>query len=281
MKEKGDGSFYEGGIHKYVAKYIRGLPSMSGKVAVDIPCGAGRGSLELLRKGAEVIPMDLFPEFLELEGHVAQFADLSAPLPLPDNSADFLLCEEGIEHIPNQLSVLMEFGRVLRKGGVLLLTTPNYSHLRGRLSRYLFDTDYWRRVPPTEIDCVWFAKDGSSDLYFGHLFLLDVQTLQTLTALAGFRVKKRVRTAVSPTSVCLGVFSYPLLCVASLLTWAMYRKSNQHIDQALRDKILWDRVKLNLSGKTLFCKQTCWVMEREKDKDEVAEYLRQVQRYKP
>jgi SAM-dependent methyltransferase len=273
--------FYQGGIHKYLARYIRNLPSLSGKVAIDVPCGAGRGSYEFLRKGAEVKALDLFPEFMELDGLVAQFADLSAPLPLKDNSGDFLLCEEGIEHLPNQLDVLREFGRVLRKGGVLLLTTPNYSHLRSRFSRYLFDSDYWKRIPPTEIDSVWFAKRESDDLYFGHLFLLDVQTLQSLISLAGFRVTKRVRTSLSVTSIVLGVLSFPFLCIGSFLSWALYRRKNKHIEQALRDKILWERVKLNLSPKTLFCKQIFWVMELEKDQGEVIEYLRKLQRYKP
>ena len=49
-------------------------------------------------------------------------------------------------------------------------------------------------MPPTEIDGIWFAENNSNKLYFGHLFLLDVQRFQTLLTVAGFKTKKRIRT---------------------------------------------------------------------------------------
>ena len=62
-------------------------------------------------------------------------------LTVASESIDYIICQEGIEHIPNQLKVLEEFNRVLKKDGVLLITTPNNSHFRARLSHFLFETD--------------------------------------------------------------------------------------------------------------------------------------------
>lgn len=45
---------------------------------------------------------------------------------LRSNSIDFILCSEMIEHVPRPQSVFAECLRVLRTGGKLLVTTPNY-----------------------------------------------------------------------------------------------------------------------------------------------------------
>ncbi|MFK5955491.1 MAG: class I SAM-dependent methyltransferase [Planctomycetota bacterium] len=281
MTTKSDYDFYQGGIHRYLRAYIQKLGDLKGKRVLDIPCGTGRASYDFLQQGADVLPLDLFPKFMRVEGLQAQYADLSETLPVADQTMDYIICEEGIEHAPNQIQVMQEFNRVLKPGGTLLLTTPNYSHIRCRISRFLFDFDYWKRVPPTEIDSIWFADEGSSKMYYGHLFLLDVQSLQSFSTLSGFTVEQRVRTKISATSLLLGVLLYPLIAFMSLLSWSIYRRRNQHIEQATKDRILFDRVKLNLSVETLFCKQIFWVLKRDRDLEGVAEHLRQLQRWTP
>ncbi|PCJ52780.1 MAG: hypothetical protein COA70_11385 [Planctomycetota bacterium] len=276
-----DYGFYQGGIHRYVREYIQKLGNIKGKQVLDIPCGTGRASYDFLQQGAEITALDLFPKFMRVEEVEAQYADLAEALPVEDQTMDYIICEEGIEHVPNQIQVMQEFNRVLKDGGTLLLTTPNYSHIRCRISRFLFDFDYWKRVPPTEIDSIWFADEGSSKMYYGHLFLLDVQSLQSISMLSGFSVERRVRTKISTTSLLLGILAYPLLGFMSLLSFAIYRRRNKHIDQATKDRILMERVKLNLSIETLFCKQIFWVLKRERDLEGVAEHLRQIQRYTP
>lgn len=185
------------GINRYVSEYIRNLPDLTGKVVLDIPCGDGRATHEFTRKGATVKAFDLFPNFMKLNGVSADYADLSDTLPLEDNSIDYIICQEGIEHMSNQHGVFEEFNRVLKKDGILLLTTPNYSHVRARLSHLFLETDYWKRMPPTEIDSIWFTENDSNKLYFGHLFLLGAQKLQTLLSISGFQTNKRLKTVLS------------------------------------------------------------------------------------
>ncbi len=59
-------------------------------------------------------------------------------LPLADRSADTVLCNQVLEHVPEPLQVLRETHRVLRPGGYLLLTTPQTWGL------HLVPHDYFR-----------------------------------------------------------------------------------------------------------------------------------------
>ncbi len=271
-------SFPTSGIHKYVTEYIRSLPDLTGKKVLDIPCGDGRASYEFKKKGATIIALDLFPNKIKLVDISARYADLTEFLPVESESVDYIICQEGIEHIPNQLNVLEEFNRVLKKGGKLLITTPNYSHIRARLSHFLFESDLWKRMPPTEIDGVWFADENAEKLYFGHLFLLGVQHLQSLITFTGFRVNRRIKTDMGSTSLIIGVTVYPVLVLFTMISYLVYKEKNTHVEREQRKEILWNRVKLNLSPTTLFCKNIFWEIEKVESLSEARLKLRNMQR---
>jgi SAM-dependent methyltransferase len=100
----------------------------------DLPCGTGYLSVEAAKRGWKVSPFDRFPNGwqggdLAAPGRV----DLNQPLPLPEDAFDAIACCEGIEHIENPWLVLREFARVLRPGGVLVVTLPNTIDLRQRM----------------------------------------------------------------------------------------------------------------------------------------------------
>src|SRR5947209_4444898 len=50
-------------------------------------------------------------------------SDITA-IPLPDHSVDAIMCTEVLEHVPDPVAVIKEFGRLIRPGGYLLLTAP-------------------------------------------------------------------------------------------------------------------------------------------------------------
>ncbi|MFT4845461.1 MAG: ubiquinone/menaquinone biosynthesis C-methylase UbiE [Cellvibrionaceae bacterium] len=278
MTDGNDYNFPNTGINKYVGEYIRSLPDLSGKTVLDIPCGDGRASYEFKKKKADIVALDLFPHFIKLDNVSAKYADLSEMLTVASESIDYIICQEGIEHIPNQLKVLEEFNRVLKKDGVLLITTPNNSHFRAKLSHFLFETDIWKRMPPTEIDSIWFSESNTDKLYFGHLFLLGVQHFQSLITFTGFKTSRRIKTDIGNTSVIIGLLIYPLFALFSLLTYISYLKKNPHIDPEKKRNVLWDRVKLNLSPTTLFYKHIFWELHKENDLDEVLAKLKDLQR---
>ena len=77
----------ESSIDKFVMPYIESLPSLEGKVAVDIPSGEGRASYVFAKRGADVRAFDLYPEFTTVEGVNTEFADLNDRIPLDDASS--------------------------------------------------------------------------------------------------------------------------------------------------------------------------------------------------
>ena len=265
------------GINSWMSEYIKSLPDLSGKIVVDIPCGDGRASYEFQKKGATIKALDLFPDFLKLKNIKAEYADLSDIIPVENDSADYIVCQEGIEHIPNQVRVLQEFNRILKKGGILLLTTPNNSNLRARLSFFLLESDYWKRIASTELDSIWFSRHETDKIYFGHLFLLGVNFLQSLATVSGFRVIDRRKTNIEKSSLVLA-FLYPIIVLVTFLSFFHYKKKNKNVDETKRKNILFERVKLNISLKTLFCKHMFWIMKKECNLEETIKYLKDMTR---
>jgi SAM-dependent methyltransferase len=262
----------ESSIDRYVLPYIESLPDLAGRTAIDIPSGAGRASYMFAKRGAHVRAFDLYPEFTKVPGIEGEYADLNDGVPGEGGSVDYLICQEGIEHLPDKIALFREFNRVLRAGGTLIVTTPNLSNARGRLWMALVESDSGRRMPVTEIDSLWFTEKETDRLYFGHLFLTTVQHLQTICSITGFEIVERRRTAWSASAVVFGILMYPFLALGSLLAYLAYKGKNAHVDENLRKTIFQDRLKLNLAPQTLFGKHIFWVLRKDKGvADRIAE----------
>lgn len=115
---------------------------------VDVPCGVGYLSEKARAGGWQVTPLDIAPEVWEGDDTVEVVAaDLNERLPLPDGSADAVVCCEGIEHIENPWHVLREFRRLLGAGGQLVLSLPNTIDVRQRMR--MLRRGYWGHYFPS------------------------------------------------------------------------------------------------------------------------------------
>jgi SAM-dependent methyltransferase len=95
--------------------------------ALDVACGTGYGSRMLARK-ARVNGVDHDEEAVRLaRSRVAGIYSVAEvpPIPFPDDAFDFVVCFETIEHIRDDIGLIREIGRVLRRTGTLLISTPN------------------------------------------------------------------------------------------------------------------------------------------------------------
>ncbi|MDD5034081.1 MAG: methyltransferase domain-containing protein, partial [Methylococcaceae bacterium] len=119
-------------------KLIQDLP-IARQVWLDGGCGTGFLSRRLLARGCKIIGMDASKDML----HVAQglssddekasslFCRIGTieSLPLPDASFDGVVCSSVIEYLDNPNACLAELSRVLKPGGILLISAPNRQSL--------------------------------------------------------------------------------------------------------------------------------------------------------
>lgn len=99
---------------KMIARYGNG-------VFADVGCGSGPFSEIARQIGARYIGIDLAPGV-----GVDVVASVTA-LPFDTASIDTVLCSQVLEHVPALNAALLELARVLRPGGYLLISVPQYS----------------------------------------------------------------------------------------------------------------------------------------------------------
>src|SRR5439155_1082768 len=120
---------------RHLTDKILQLIDLPGGRALDVGCGAGRLAVALARRGFEVDGVDVAASVVEQAAQLASEAGISARFfvadfrqpdaRFPDETYDLVVCSEVVEHVESWRSVLDNIARVLKPGGLLLLTTPN------------------------------------------------------------------------------------------------------------------------------------------------------------
>ena len=135
---------------------------------LDVGCGEGYFAAALVRAHAEVLAVDVAAEPLRraLERHPeldVRLVEAEAALPLDDSSFDVVWAGETIEHVADTARWLSELRRVLRSGGLLLLSTPDHG-LLSRLRLALSAGAFQERFDPRGEHLRFYTRHALADL---------------------------------------------------------------------------------------------------------------------
>lgn len=116
---------------EHMARYWWASAVCRDRRVLDVGCGVGYGAALLKQAGAaEVVAVDVAEAVIEVarqevpEGVLCEVADARS-LPYGDGSFDLVVCLETIEHVEDPDRVLDELARVVRRDGLLLISSPN------------------------------------------------------------------------------------------------------------------------------------------------------------
>jgi len=117
-------------IHQRLFKaYVIAKEYVSGDV-LEVGCGEGRGVGLLMQHARSFTAVDKIEDVisdLKIKFPTGRFLSMNIPplRELPDNAYDSIVSFQVIEHIQDDVLFLKEIHRVLKPGGIALLTTPN------------------------------------------------------------------------------------------------------------------------------------------------------------
>ena len=108
-------------------------------------------------------------------------------IPAPDESFDCILCSEVLEHVPEPEAALTEFTRLLKPGGVLILTAPFSSNVHQ--APYFFVSGFSRYWYEYHLDKRGFViNELSANGDWQALLLQEMSRLGGLEKLKGVRI---------------------------------------------------------------------------------------------
>ena len=134
------------------------------KKILDVGCAQGTLALLLAERGHDVVALDLRPDFIEyaksrythgqirfLTGNVLECE--------VDDCFDLIFANQIIEHLVYPSRLISKLNSVLKPGGQLVVTTPNWNYMRSNLPSFSELGD------PTRFEHLQFTAGGD-----GHFF---------------------------------------------------------------------------------------------------------------
>ena len=167
-----------------------------GDRVLDLGCGNGRYCEVLM--DTEYVGIDNSEKLIEIANQKYPFAKfITAPvfdIPFPDNYFDKVICIAVLHHIPSlklRIKTLQEIKRVLKPGGILVLTAWNLWQ-RQTLWKALFNQGLLKLIGLSKLDfkdifVPW--KDGRGNIIAKRYFhLFTKKEIRTLAKKTGFSI---------------------------------------------------------------------------------------------
>lgn len=158
-------------IHKiYFRKKIKQIKKIKpeGRL-LDIGCATGFFLEEAQKEGFDVWGVDVSPYAVKIAKEVINndkiFLGTIKEVPLKRESLDVITCFQTLEHSPDPLGELLQMHRLLKIGGVIILTLPDQGSFYEKIMRR-----------------GWFAYKPKE-----HLYYFNSKTIKRMIQKAGFK----------------------------------------------------------------------------------------------
>jgi SAM-dependent methyltransferase len=126
-------------LDRYQAIDPQKLRLTAGTRLLDVGCGTGRHLLELSRLPGTFVGLDMARDDLRKMRYLLDLTARERPvvarlhaiegdgerLPFADGLFDVVLCTETLEHVPDDVAIMRELVRVLKDGGLLVISVPD------------------------------------------------------------------------------------------------------------------------------------------------------------
>lgn len=142
--------------------------------------GSGEGGLaaRLHQLGYRVTPTDYDPEGFLVPGMTCSRIDLDEAIPFPENKFDYVIGVEVIEHLENHFFFIRECCRVLKPGGILILTTPNLLSMASRIKYFWTGFYPLCQRPNDEFQKIRLYQHINPVNYYNLRYILHTNNLQ-------------------------------------------------------------------------------------------------------
>lgn len=207
-------------LKRRARKVIEGLNLKNGDKILDVGCGNGYYLSLLNRLGLNIDLTGVDNDELALKDAAKFIGDKevklilvdAAKLPFSNNSFDKIVMSEVIEHVVDEETVLKEINRVLKKGGILTLTTCNIDY------PFFWDPISWilQHLFGTHIKSGFWAG-----IWNQHTRMYKKEKVESLLKQAGFKVE----SLETLTSWCLPFNHYIVNFIAKLFYARMLPES--------------------------------------------------------
>jgi len=198
------------------------------KRILELSCGGGQTTRILAEQGFTVVATEYsVPPYLGDQALYVGGVDLNEHLPFKSATFDAVNLIEVIEHIEHQAQLIREIARVLKEGGVVVISTPNVLNVLSRL-RFLFTGFVRGRVRPVH----YTHGPGQAP----NIYLIHFYELYYLLFHYGFEIEEVKKTRVKFGPVFFALLFYPFLWIFSLE--AVIRSERDPVQRRINWRVL-------------------------------------------